>query len=217
MHTSQWRRSFHRDDPQLGRWLQVDPADEFHSPYVYCHNDPVNFFDPDGASEESDLLLTGNVNEKYAVMMRKEEIDWSTVGLELKSLSLKLTSTVSKGADKMAQSGVVTGLVAGGIGLLYPPALPFAAFAFEVAGYSSATKLASDVANDLIANNKVDNETVKDAYVFTAGPLTGAGISKIYPSSIAIVPVKALDDVSKAMFQTPIDWFTEKAAEKIQK
>jgi RHS repeat-associated protein len=39
-------------DPQLGRWNAVDPADEFYSAYVYCHNDPVNFFDPDGFSEE---------------------------------------------------------------------------------------------------------------------------------------------------------------------
>lgn len=35
-------------DPQLGRWLQVDPANEFHSAYVYCHNNPVNFVEPDG-------------------------------------------------------------------------------------------------------------------------------------------------------------------------
>ncbi len=40
-------------DPQLGRWHAMDPADEFHSPYVYCYNDPVNFVDPDGAKEES--------------------------------------------------------------------------------------------------------------------------------------------------------------------
>jgi hypothetical protein len=35
-------------DPQLARWMEVDPADEFHSPYVYCGNNPVNFVDPDG-------------------------------------------------------------------------------------------------------------------------------------------------------------------------
>ncbi len=39
-------------DPQLGCWMVVDPADEFFSPYVYCHNDPLNFLDPDGAASE---------------------------------------------------------------------------------------------------------------------------------------------------------------------
>ncbi len=39
-------------DPQLGRWLQVDPADEFHSPYVYVGNNPVNNVDPDGQKNE---------------------------------------------------------------------------------------------------------------------------------------------------------------------
>ena len=44
-------------DPQLARWMQVDPADEFHSPYVYCGNNPVNFIDPDG-SETIDAKMT---------------------------------------------------------------------------------------------------------------------------------------------------------------
>jgi len=35
-------------DPQLGRWLQVDPADEFNSPYVYVGNMPTIAVDPDG-------------------------------------------------------------------------------------------------------------------------------------------------------------------------
>ncbi len=35
-------------NPQLGKWLQIDPADEFNSPYVYCANNPVMFVDPDG-------------------------------------------------------------------------------------------------------------------------------------------------------------------------
>jgi len=38
-------------DSQLGRWMAVDPADEFYRPYVYCHNDPINFLDPDGKYE----------------------------------------------------------------------------------------------------------------------------------------------------------------------
>ncbi len=56
-------RSYHYGvryyDPQLGRWHSIDPADEFFSPYVYCHNDPVNFVDPDGAERESKY----NVND----------------------------------------------------------------------------------------------------------------------------------------------------------
>ncbi|MBX7151975.1 hypothetical protein K1X84_10070 [bacterium] len=39
-------------DAQLGRWHQVDPMDEFHSPYCYLGNNPMNFIDPDGSSTD---------------------------------------------------------------------------------------------------------------------------------------------------------------------
>lgn len=39
-------------DPTLGRWHSIDPVDEFHSPYVYCHGDPVNFYDSNGMWED---------------------------------------------------------------------------------------------------------------------------------------------------------------------
>ncbi|MBI5216818.1 MAG: RHS repeat-associated core domain-containing protein [Ignavibacteriae bacterium] len=39
-------------DPQLGRWHVIDPLDEYHSPYVYVGNDPVNMIDPTGMGEE---------------------------------------------------------------------------------------------------------------------------------------------------------------------
>jgi len=38
-------------DPQLGRWHTVDPVDEFNSPYLYCRNNPVLYFDPDGMDD----------------------------------------------------------------------------------------------------------------------------------------------------------------------
>ena len=50
-------------DPQLCKWLQVDPADEFFSAYVYCHNDPVNFVDKDGLFEShSDIVIADALN-----------------------------------------------------------------------------------------------------------------------------------------------------------
>lgn len=38
-------------DGQIGRWLGLDPlAEKYYStsPYVYCVNNPINYFDPDG-------------------------------------------------------------------------------------------------------------------------------------------------------------------------
>ena len=36
-------------DAERGRWVMVDPADEFYTAYSYVGGDPVNFTDPDGA------------------------------------------------------------------------------------------------------------------------------------------------------------------------
>ncbi|MBK7884945.1 MAG: hypothetical protein IPJ81_15050 [Chitinophagaceae bacterium] len=41
-------------DPQIGRWIQIDPYDEYASGYVGMGNDPVNSVDPDGGSTEPD-------------------------------------------------------------------------------------------------------------------------------------------------------------------
>jgi len=35
-------------DVARAQWTTMDPADEFHSPYVYVGGDPVNLLDPDG-------------------------------------------------------------------------------------------------------------------------------------------------------------------------
>ncbi len=47
-------------DPQLGRWQQVDPVDEFHSPYLYCSNNPINKIDPDGMIEKDASNINTN-------------------------------------------------------------------------------------------------------------------------------------------------------------
>ncbi|MCE1188321.1 MAG: RHS repeat-associated core domain-containing protein [Ignavibacteria bacterium] len=46
-------------DSQLGRWHVTDPADQFHSPYVYCANNPLNATDPDGC-EMTDFINLEN-------------------------------------------------------------------------------------------------------------------------------------------------------------
>jgi RHS repeat-associated protein len=40
-------------DVEIARWTTMDPADEFHSPYVYVGGDPVNLVDPDGRASEA--------------------------------------------------------------------------------------------------------------------------------------------------------------------
>nr|WP_121274310.1 RHS repeat-associated core domain-containing protein [Pedobacter schmidteae] len=35
-------------DPAIGRWMNVDPYAEFHSPYVGMGNNPISLIDPDG-------------------------------------------------------------------------------------------------------------------------------------------------------------------------
>jgi RHS repeat-associated protein len=44
-------------DPQLGRWLQQDPYDEFSSPYVGMGNDPANLTDPSGGMIDPGAVL----------------------------------------------------------------------------------------------------------------------------------------------------------------
>ncbi|PEN15008.1 hypothetical protein CRI94_01595 [Longibacter salinarum] len=42
-------------DVALARWAEMDPADEFHTPYTYVGGDPVNLVNPDGNASESPL------------------------------------------------------------------------------------------------------------------------------------------------------------------
>ena len=48
-------------DPQIGRWIQQDPYDQYASPYVGLGNDPMNGVDEDGGLfglSASELKLT---------------------------------------------------------------------------------------------------------------------------------------------------------------
>nr|WP_197718721.1 RHS repeat-associated core domain-containing protein [Pedobacter schmidteae] len=44
-------------DPAIGRWMNVDPYAEFHSPYVGMGNNPVALTDPDGGETDPTFTL----------------------------------------------------------------------------------------------------------------------------------------------------------------
>ena len=60
-------------DGRLGRWLTVDPAGEFYSPYLGIGNNPVSFIDPDGG----DIIFYGlhpDTNKYYPIIIIKSDI-----------------------------------------------------------------------------------------------------------------------------------------------
>ena len=49
-------------DPGIGRFLMIDPAQQYFSPYVYAGNNPVLFIDPNGQfSWESFGAILGGI------------------------------------------------------------------------------------------------------------------------------------------------------------
>ncbi len=48
--------------PELGRWVVVDPARQFASPYVGIGNNPINYYDPDGMITWKGILISVGIN-----------------------------------------------------------------------------------------------------------------------------------------------------------
>lgn len=44
-------------DSRIGRWLTIDPMDEFYSPYLGMGNNPIRLTDPDGGSTEDNIYF----------------------------------------------------------------------------------------------------------------------------------------------------------------
>ena len=63
-------------DAVIGKWLVMDPADQYFSPYVYCNNNPLKLIDPTGTQAE----------EKQKEDEKKKESLWDKVKRFFKSL-----------------------------------------------------------------------------------------------------------------------------------
>ncbi|WP_430411718.1 RHS repeat-associated core domain-containing protein [Kordia sp.] len=70
-------------DARIGRWLTIDPAGEFYSPYLGMGNNPVTVIDPDGRCTK----CPDNANQndtfdhpEYGKMTYDETLGWTVLG-----------------------------------------------------------------------------------------------------------------------------------------
>ncbi|OQP63583.1 hypothetical protein A4R26_16525 [Niastella populi] len=100
-------------DPQIGRWAQQDPYEEFASPYVGMGNDPANNIDPNGGSIFTGLTLAGRLAVTTitgafvggVVGMATGDDTWTSMGT---GAGLGLLSGLG-GIGKLAASVVIQG------------------------------------------------------------------------------------------------------------
>jgi RHS repeat-associated protein len=111
-------------DPQLGRWHSVDPVDEFHSPYAYGPNDPINGIYPDGTEWVllEDGLLWWLDDPGIEIVASRDPNDWSKTVTYYYSFSDYHSPVISNDPGHFANSAYETPLETNNItlSLLYP-------------------------------------------------------------------------------------------------
>jgi RHS repeat-associated protein len=90
-------------DPILGRWIEMDPADEHHSPYVYVGDDPIQNIDRDGGysltwTVANNGMLVGTVHH----MDVWEEIKYGSINWFSSETARKLSGDNLFGPDPSA-------------------------------------------------------------------------------------------------------------------
>ncbi|MCG8307527.1 MAG: DNRLRE domain-containing protein [Cytophagales bacterium] len=154
-------------DPAIGRFLAVDPAGQFHSPYTGMGNNPVMMVDPDGEFVFSALLP--GVGTVIDVAL------WGAVVGAGSSAAVYATTTAVSGNQwdwgqfgNSVALGTVSGAIGGGIG----GAFTNSAFA-QTAGFSLLNNTASTVAGTAIMGGDITGGTIIGGI---AGGLVGTGL-----------------------------------------
>ena len=99
-------------DPATVRWFSVDPlAHKYYgtSPYVYCANDPVNKFDPDGR----DLYLVGTYNERMQMLKLLQTLTNDRLDMNRKTGQVYIGKQGTKNTDKKLSVGtkLISGII----------------------------------------------------------------------------------------------------------
>ncbi|KAL9705245.1 hypothetical protein quinque_008763 [Culex quinquefasciatus] len=105
-------------DPELGRFLQVDPLEQYASPYKYAGNSPLDMVDPDGRfafliplSIVGGAYLGGLI---YNSSAKPWEWDWHSRGTYLSIAGGAATGGIFSGILGLAGTGLLLGAYLGG-------------------------------------------------------------------------------------------------------
>jgi len=154
-------------DPDIGRWLRVDPmADKFPdiTPYHYTHNNPLNKIDPDGRRDDWNTFIS-----------KKEIHNASTHNISISNTKQELvafTEVAPQGLDIMSATCNVLVPFSG------PLAPTFLGMGLFFKGSSTALK----VTNQIITYNNNTTDIVGDGVGIIVGithPIAGEIADKI--------------------------------------
>ncbi|EDS43793.1 conserved hypothetical protein [Culex quinquefasciatus] len=105
-------------DPELGRFLQVDPLEQYASPYKYAGNSPLDMVDPDGRfAFLIPLAIVGGAylgGLIYNSSAKPWEWDWHSRGTYLSIAGGAATGGIFSGILGLAGTGLLLGAYLGG-------------------------------------------------------------------------------------------------------
>ncbi|NUQ82850.1 MAG: RHS repeat-associated core domain-containing protein [Bacteroidetes bacterium] len=112
-------------DPAIGRWWAVDPAREFHSPYLFSANSPIVYSDPDGKETMNNVQYNYAVGNLVRIFQTLHIADMYNLGYQANSqtdggIYLKPNFDLSKVSDSpiYKRATFLDNLIAGSLGII---------------------------------------------------------------------------------------------------